>query len=235
MGLLELAIKSIFIDNMIFAFFLGMCSFLAVSKKVGTALGLGAAVVFVLTITTPVNWAIQEYIVKEGALSWISDDFALIDLGFLQFIMFIATIAAMVQLVEMVLEKLSPSLYGTLGIFLPLIAVNCSILGGSLFMVSRDYNFVESVVFGFSSGIGWLLAIVAMAAVREKLRYSNVVAPMRGLGITMITTGLMGMAFMSFMGIKFPEHTEEAPAIEEEVQIQIEDASKEVSLIDVVK
>ncbi len=234
--LLELAIKSIFIDNMIFAFFLGMCSFLAVSKKVGTALGLGAAVVFVLTITTPVNWAIQEYIVKEGALTWIGgDDFAMIDLGFLQFIMFIATIAAMVQLVEMVLEKVSPALYGSLGIFLPLIAVNCSILGGSLFMVSRDYNFVESVVFGFSSGIGWLLAIVAMAAIREKLRYSNVVAPMRGLGITMVTTGLMGIAFMSFMGIKFPEHTEEAPATEEKVQVKIEDASKEVSLVDVVK
>ena len=232
MQLLNLAIKSIFIDNMIFAFFLGMCSFLAVSKKVSTALGLGAAVVFVLTITTPVNWAIQEYIVKEGALTWISSEFAEVDLGFLQFIMFIATIAAMVQLVEMVVEKLSPALYGTLGIFLPLIAVNCSILGGSLFMVSRDYNFAESVVFGFSSGLGWMLAIVAMAAVREKLRYSNVVAPMKGLGITMVTTGLMGMAFMSFMGIKFKEPVEEPAKAE---TAQVEAISNEVALLEEAK
>ena len=167
MDLVNLAIKSIFIDNMIFAFFLGMCSYLAVSKKVKTAMGLGIAVVFVLTITTPMNWALNEYVMKEGALVWaLGSQAETLDLGFLRFISFIATIAAMVQLVEMVVEKVSPALYGTLGIFLPLIAVNCSILGASLFMVTRDYTAAESIVFGFASPIGWLLAIVAFASLR---------------------------------------------------------------------
>ena len=197
----NIAIKAIFIDNMIFAYFLGMCSFLAVSKKVKTAFGLGLAVVFVLTITVPVNWLLQEFVLKEGALSWISADFETIDLTFLQFIMFIAVIASMVQLVEMVIEKFSPSLYGSLGIFLPLIAVNCSILGASLFMVQRDYTIVEATSFGFGSGFGFFLAIVALAAIREKLKYSNVPAGLKGLGITMLLTGLMGLAFKSFIGI----------------------------------
>ncbi len=209
--LLNLAIKSIFIENMIFAFFLGMCSYLAVSKKVSTAIGLGAAVIFVLAITAPMNWALQEYILKEGALTWVpgmEEEFATVDLSFLRFIMFIAIIAGMVQLVEMVVEALSPSLYGALGIFLPLIAVNCSILGVSLFMVQREYSLAESVVFGASSGIGWLLAIVFLAAIREKMKYSDVPKPMRGLGITMVITGLMGMAFMSFSGIKLDKEEE---------------------------
>ena len=201
MELINLGIKSIFIENMIFAYFLGMCSFLAVSKKVPTAVGLGFAVIFVLTITVPINWLLQEYILNEGALTWLSADLATVDLSFLQFIMFIAIIAAMVQLVEMVIEKASPALYGSLGIFLPLIAVNCAILGGSLFMVQREYTIEEAAVFGFSSGIGWLLAIVALAAIRERLRYSNVPDGLKGLGITFLITGLMGMAFMSFMGI----------------------------------
>ena len=220
MELLNLAIKSIFIENMIFAFFLGMCSYLAVSKKVGTAIGLGAAVIFVLTITAPMNWALQEYILKEGALTWISEDFVDVDLSFLRFIMFIAIIAGMVQLVEMVVEAMSPSLYGALGIFLPLIAVNCSILGVSLFMVQREYSLSEAVVFGFSSGIGWLFAIVLLAAIREKMKYSDVPKPMRGLGITMVITGLMGMAFMSFSGIKLDNDV----AVDEvkEVTVQIE-------------
>lgn len=213
MDLLNLAIKAIFIENMIFAFFLGMCSYLAVSKKVKTAIGLGAAVVFVLTITTPMNWLLQEYVLKKDAIM------EGVDLSFLQFLMFIATIAAMVQLVEMVIEKVSPSLYGSLGIFLPLIAVNCSILGSSLFMVSREYTLSEATVFGFSSGIGWLLAIVALAAIREKLKYSQVPAPLRGLGITMFVTGLMGIAFMSFMGIK-PGEKEEASKEEEKTKTE---------------
>ncbi|MTI33398.1 NADH:ubiquinone reductase (Na(+)-transporting) subunit E [Xanthovirga aplysinae] len=202
MDLINLGIKSIFIENMVFAYFLGMCSFLAVSKKVPTATGLGLAVIFVLTITVPANWVLQQFVLKEGALSWLSESFANVDLSFLTFIMFIAVIAAMVQLVEMVVEKFSPALYGSLGIFLPLIAVNCAILGSSLFMEQRDYNFSESVVFGFSSGIGWFLAIVALAAIRERLKYSNVPAGMKGLGITMLITGLMGLAFLSFSGIK---------------------------------
>lgn len=197
----NIIIKSIFIENMIFAYFLGMCSFLAVSKKVTTAIGLGAAVVFVLTITTPVNWLLQEYILKEGALGWIGADFETVDLSFLQFIMFIAVIASMVQLVEMVIEKFSPALYGSLGIFLPLIAVNCSILGANLFMVQREYNLINSVAYGFGSGIGWLLAIVALAAIREKLKYSHVPDGLKGLGLTMLITGLMGLAFKSFIGI----------------------------------
>ncbi len=197
----NIALRGIFIDNMIFAYFLGMCSFLAVSKKVKTAIGLGAAVVFVLTITVPMNWMLQEFVLKEGALSWLGADFASIDLTFLQFIIFIAVIAAMVQLVEMVIEKVSPALYGSLGIFLPLIAVNCAILGSSLFMVQRDYTIIEATAYGFGSGTGFLMAIVALAAIREKLKYSNVPAGLRGLGLTMLITGLMGLAFKSFIGI----------------------------------
>jgi len=201
MELVNLGIKSIFIDNMIFAYFLGMCSYLAVSKKVSTALGLGFAVIFVLTIIVPANWMVQEYILKESALTWISPQFEGMNLEFLQFIMFIAIIAAMVQLVEMIVEKVSPALYGTLGIFLPLIAVNCAILGSALFMVQRDYTLAEATVFGASSGIGWMMAIVALAAIREKLKYSNVPSGLKGLGLTMIITGLMGLAFKSFIGI----------------------------------
>lgn len=201
MELISLGVKSIFIENMIFAYFLGMCSYLAVSKKVTTALGLGLAVIFVNSITVPVNWLIQEYLLKEGALSFLGAQFEGINLEFLQFIMFICTIAAIVQLVEMVIEKVSPSLYASLGIFLPLIAVNCAILGSSLFMIQRDYTLAEATVFGFSGGIGWLLAIIALAAIREKMKYSNVPAPLKGLGITMFITGLMGLAFKSFIGI----------------------------------
>lgn len=199
--LISIFIKSIFIDNMIFAYFLGMCSYLAVSKDVKTAIGLGAAVIFVLGITVPINWLLLNYVLKEGALAGISPAFAKVDLTFLAFIMFIATIASMVQLVEMVIEKVSPALYGSLGIFLPLIAVNCSILGGSLFMQERDYTLAEASVFGLGSGFGWFIAIVAIAAIRMKIRYSDVPKPLRGLGITFIITGLMGIAFMSFLGI----------------------------------
>lgn len=199
-NLISIGVRSIFIDNMIFAYFLGMCSFLAVSKKVKTAFGLGIAVVFVLGITVPINWLIQNYVLNPGALTWLGDDFASIDLGFLQFIIFIAVIAAMVQLTEMAVEKFSPALYGALGIFLPLIAVNCAILGGALFMVSRPYNLTEATVYGVGSGIGWMLAIVALAGVREKMRYSNVPAPLRGLGITFILVGLMSLGFLSFLG-----------------------------------
>lgn len=200
--LVSLFVRSIFVDNMIFAFFLGMCSFLAVSKNVNTAIGLGAAVIFVLGITVPINWFLINGVLKEGALSWISPSFAEVDLTFLAFIMFIATIASMTQLVEMVVEKFSPALYSSLGIFLPLIAVNCSILGGSLFMQERDYTLAEATVFGFGSGFGWMIAIVAISAIRMKIRYSDVPKPLRGLGITFILTGLMGLAFMSFLGIQ---------------------------------
>ena len=201
--LVNLFVKAIFVDNMIFAYFLGMCSYLAVSKKVSTAVGLGIAVIFVLTITVPVNFLLENYILREGALSWLSPAFAEVDLSFLSFILFIAVIASMVQLVEMIVEKVSPTLYGSLGIFLPLIAVNCAILGGSLFMQQKDFvNTFESAVYGFGSGIGWYLAIVAIAAIREKIKYSNIPDPLRGLGITFIITGLMALGFMSFMGIK---------------------------------
>ena len=201
--LANIFIKSIFIDNMVFAYFLGMCSYLAVSKTVKTSIGLGFAVIFVLGITVPLNYLIENYLLKEGALSWLSDEFISIDLSFLSFIMFIAVIASMVQLVEMIIEKFSPALYNSLGIFLPLIAVNCAILGGSLFMQENDYsNITEATVYGLGSGVGWFLAIVALGSIREKIRYSNVPAPLRGLGITYIITGLMGIAFMSFMGIK---------------------------------
>lgn len=203
MELLNLFIKSIFIDNMIFAYFLGMCSYLAVSKNVKTALGLGIAVAFVLVITVPVNYLLEVNILKPGAMKWIDKSFENIDLSFLSFIIFIAVIASIVQLVEMIVEKFSPSLYNSLGIFLPLIAVNCAILGGSLFMQTKDFgSTIEATVFGLGSGIGWLLAIVSIAAIREKIAYSNIPPALRGLGITFIITGLMGIAFMSFMGIK---------------------------------
>ena len=201
--LANIFIKSIFIDNMVFAYFLGMCSYLAISKTVKTSVGMGAAVIFVLGITIPFNYLLENYVLKEGALVWISNEFINVDLSFLSFIMFIAVIASIVQLVEMVIEKFSPALYSSLGIFLPLIAVNCAILGGSLFMQERDYSsIIEATVFGLGSGVGWFLAIVGIAAIREKIRYSDVPPALRGLGITYIITGLMGIAFMSFMGIK---------------------------------
>ncbi|MFC2113976.1 NADH:ubiquinone reductase (Na(+)-transporting) subunit E [Bacteroidota bacterium] len=201
--LVNIFVKSIFIDNMVFAYFLGMCSYLAVSKTVKTSMGLGIAVIFVLGITVPVDYIINKFLLTEGALKWLGASFENIDLSFLSFIVFIAVIASMVQLVEMFIEKFSPALYASLGIFLPLIAVNCAILGGSLFMQEREYaSLGEATVFGLGSGVGWLLAIVAIAAIREKITYSNVPAPLRGLGITFIITGLMGIAFMSFMGIK---------------------------------
>ncbi|MDD2192366.1 MAG: NADH:ubiquinone reductase (Na(+)-transporting) subunit E [Bacteroidales bacterium] len=201
--ILNIFVKSIFVDNMIFAFFLGMCSYLAVSKTVKTSIGLGLAVIFVLLITVPVNYLIDNFLLKEGALAWISPKLAEIDLSYLSFIIFIAVIAAMVQLVEMFVEKTSPVLYAQLGIFLPLIAVNCAILGASLFMQERAYsNIGEVTAFAFGSGIGWFLAIVGIAAIREKLRYSQIPAPLKGLGITFIITGLMAIAFMSFLGIK---------------------------------
>jgi Na+-transporting NADH:ubiquinone oxidoreductase subunit E len=187
-------IKTAFIENMILSYFLGMCSFLAVSKSVKTALGLGIAVIFVLGITMPINWLINEYLLKETG-------FFGLDLTFLRFILFIAVIAALVQLVELVVEKFSPSLYNALGIFLPLITVNCAILGGSLFMISRELTLSKSVAFGLGGGFGWFLAIVALAAIREKIQYSNVPPALRGLGMAFILTGLMGMAFMSLMGI----------------------------------
>jgi len=202
-NLVNIFVKSIFIDNMIFAYFLGMCSYLAVSKTVKTSTGLGIAVIFVLGFTVPIDYLLEKFVLKAGALHWISDSLADVDLSFLSFIMFIAVIASMVQLVEMVIEKFAPALYTSLGIFLPLIAVNCAILGGSLFMQEREYsNIAEATAFGLGSGVGWFLAIVGIAAIREKIKYSNVPAPLRGLGITFIITGLMGIAFMSFMGIK---------------------------------
>ena len=201
-NLVNIFVKSIFIDNMVFAYFLGMCSYLAVSKTVKTSTGLGIAVIFVLGFTVPIDFLLEKFILKDGALTWISPALADVDLSFLSFIMFIAVIASMVQLVEMIIEKFAPTLYTSLGIFLPLIAVNCAILGGSLFMQEREYaNIGEATVFGLGSGVGFFLAIVGIAAIREKIQYSNVPAPLRGLGITFIITGLMGIAFMSFMGI----------------------------------
>ena len=203
MEYLSIFVKGIFIENMIFAYFLGMCSYIAVSKTVKTANGLGLAVIFVLGITVPINYLLENYVLKEGALSWLNPEYANVDLSFLSFIMFIAVIASMVQLVDMIVEKFAPAVDGALGIFLPLIAVNCSILGGALFMQDRQYPSIgEATVFGLGSGVGWWLAIVAIAAIREKIRYSHVPAPLRGLGITFIITGLMGIAFMSFMGIE---------------------------------
>ncbi|MCD8208908.1 MAG: NADH:ubiquinone reductase (Na(+)-transporting) subunit E [Bacteroidales bacterium] len=203
MEYVSLFVKSIFVDNMIFAYFLGMCSYLAVSKNVKTAAGLGVAVIFMLLITLPINYLLNEYALKAGALSWLGDKFAGIDLSFLSFIVFIAVVAAMTQVVEMVVEKFAPSLYASLGIFLPLIAVNCAILGGSLFMQEKDFiNVGEAAVYALGSGVGWALAIITLAAVREKMSYSNVPAPLRGLGITFITVGLMAISFMTFMGIQ---------------------------------
>ena len=197
-------VKAIFIENMIFAYFLGMCSYLAISKTVKSSVGLGLAVIFVLGVSVPVCYLLENHILKAGALTWLSPKLASVDLSFLSFIMFIAVIAAIVQIVEMIVERFVPALYNSLGIFLPLIAVNCSILGGALFMQEREYaNVGLATVFGLGSGVGWFLAITALSAIREKIRYSNVPAPLRGLGITFIITGLMGIAFMSFMGIQF--------------------------------
>ena len=196
-------VKAVFIENMIFAYFLGMCSYLAISKTVKNAVGLGIAVIFVLGVSVPVCYMLENYVLKAGAMTWLSADFADVDLSFLSFIMYIAIIAAITQLVEMIVEKFAPALYGALGIFLPLIAVNCSILGGALFMQEREYPTLgHATIFGLGSGVGWFLAIVAISAIREKIRYSNVPLPLRGLGITFIITGLMGIAFMMFMGIE---------------------------------
>ena len=201
--LLSTCVRSIFVDNMIFAYYLGMCSFLAVSKNVKTALGLGMAVTFILTCTLPINYMLENYVLKEGALQWLGAEFAGVNLSFLAFIIFIAIIASFTQLVEMVVEKFAPALYASLGIFLPLIAVNCAILGGSLFMQQKAFpNVGVATVYGLGSGIGWMLAIVGMAAIREKLAYSDIPKPLKGLGITFIITGLMGMAFMCFSGLK---------------------------------
>ena len=195
-------IRSIFSENMVFAYYLGMCSYLAVSKTVKTALGLGIAVTFILVCTLPINYLLENHLLKEGALSWLGEGFAEVDLSFLSFIIFIAVIASFTQLVEMFVEKLLPSLYASLGIFLPLIAVNCAIMGGSLFMQQKSFIHVgEATVYGLGSGIGWLLAIIGMAAIREKLTYSNIPKPLRGLGIAFIITGLMGLGFMCFSGI----------------------------------
>ena len=222
---LDIFVKAIFSENMIFAYFLGMCSYLAVSKTVKTAVGLGAAVIFVLVVTVPVNYLLENYLLKDGALEWMGPEYAKMDLSFLSFIMFIAVVASIVQLVEMLVEKFAPALYGALGIFLPLIAVNCSILGGALFMQDRQYSTIlDATAFSLGSGIGWFIAIVAIAAIREKIRYSNVPAPLRGLGITFIITGLMGMAFMSFMGIKYgsegAKDDQKSPATGQVINIQ---------------
>lgn len=203
MEFFNIFIKSVFIDNMIFAYFLGMCSYLAVSKTVKTSFGLGVAVTFVLLVTVPINYLVNKYLLSPGALSWINPKFASVDLSFLSFILFIAIIAAIVQILEMVIERFSPSLYSALGIFLPLIAVNCAILGCSLFMQERGFNNVgEAAVYGLGSGLGWLLAIVGIAAIREKIRYSHIPKGLQGIGISFIITGLMGIAFMAFLGIK---------------------------------
>lgn len=234
---LELFFKSIFVDNMVFAYFLGMCSYLAVSKKVSTAVGLGAAVIFVLMITVPLNWLLDQYLLQEGALSWLGEEYASYDLSFLSFIMFIATIATMVQLVEIIVEKFSPSLYNSLGIFLPLIAVNCAILGGSLFMQSREIETLGLAFnYGISSGIGWFLAIIAIAAIREKIRYSAVPPALRGLGITFIITGLMAIGFMSFGGMltggdDAPKAEDKTAVIKNEIEKETEDATETVSLV----
>lgn len=233
---IELFFKSIFIDNLIFATFLGMCSYLAVSKKVATAVGLGAAVIFVMAITVPLNWLLDVYLLKDGALAWLGPEYAQYDLSFLSYILFIATIATMVQLVEIIIEKFSPALYNSLGIFLPLIAVNCAILGGSLFMQSREIPTLGLAFnYGISSGIGWFLAILAIAAIREKIRYSNVPAPLRGLGITFLITGLMAIGFMSFGGMLTggdEETTTEQTVVVEPIQQKVE-VTKEA--IDIAK
>tara|TARA_B100001287_G_C22653344_1_gene516349 strand:+ start:641 stop:1318 length:678 start_codon:yes stop_codon:yes gene_type:complete len=220
--LANIFIKSIFIDNMVFAFFLGMCSYLGVSKTVSTSVGMGFAVIFVVGFTVPINYLLQKFILAEGAMTWINDSYVNVDMSFLSFILFIAVIASMVQLVEMIVEKFSPALYSSLGIFLPLIAVNCAILGASLFMQEREYGTItEATVFGLGSGVGWFLAIVGIAAIREKIRYSNVPPALRGLGITFIITGLMGIAFMSFMGIKLEDSNKENP-VEQVIKLEKE-------------
>ncbi len=202
-NLLSIFVKAIFVENMVFAFFFGMCSYIAVSKSVKTAMGLGVAVIFVMVMTVPINYLLNRYVLAPGALGWLSPEYASVDLSFLSFIVFIAVIASFVQLVEMIVEKFAPALYNQLGIFLPLIAVNCAIMGGSLFMQERDYATLgEATVFALGSGIGWWLAIILMAAIREKIAYSNVPAPLKGAGITFIITGLMGIAFMTFLGIQ---------------------------------
>lgn len=202
-NLLNIFLKSIFIENMVFAFFFGMCSYIAVSKTVKTAMGLGIAVIFVMVVTVPINYLLNEFMLKPGSLSWLGSEYANVDLSFLSFIVFIAVVASIVQLVEMIVEKFAPTLYNQLGIFLPLIAVNCAILGGSLFMQQRAYDSLgEATVFAFGSGVGWWLAIIAIAALREKITYSHIPAPLKGAGITFILTGLMGIAFMTFLGIK---------------------------------
>ena len=201
MELVNIFVRSAFADNMIFTFFFGMCSYLAVSKTVKTAVGLGAAVIFVLGITVPLNFLLETYILKEGALTWLGEEYASYDLSFLSFIMFIAVIASTVQLVEMLVEKFSPSLYGALGIFLPLIAVNCAILGGALFMQQKQFNNVgEATVYGLGSGFGWFIAIVLIAAIREKIKYSHIPGPLKGVGMAFILTGLMGLGFLGFLG-----------------------------------
>ena len=202
-NLFNLFVRNVFIENMVFAYFLGMCSYLAVSKTVKTAVGLGIAVIFVMIVTVPVNWLMENYLLKSGALAWLGPSFADVDLSFLSFLLFIAVIAAMVQLIEMVVEKFAPALYNALGIFLPLIAVNCAILGASLFMQEREYGSIaEASVFALGAGVGWALAITVLAAIREKLKYSNVPEPLRGLGLAFILTGLLAIAFMGFSGIK---------------------------------
>jgi Na+-transporting NADH:ubiquinone oxidoreductase subunit E len=226
---LELFFKSIFIDNMVFATFLGMCSYLAISKKVSTSVGMGAAVIFVLVVTVPINWLLDQYILQPGALGrWLGEEYASYDLSFLSFIMFIATIATMVQLVEIIVEKFAPALYNSLGIFLPLIAVNCAILGGSLFMQSREIPTISlAAVYGLGSGIGWFLAILSIAAIREKIRYSNVPPALRGLGITFIITGLMAIGFMSFGGMLTGGDEEAKEEKKTAVEVKMEDAKKD--------
>jgi Na+-transporting NADH:ubiquinone oxidoreductase subunit E len=203
MDLVNIFIRSAFVDNMIFAFFFGMCSYLAVSKTVKTAFGLGMAVIFVLLVTIPINYLIENYVLKEGALSWVGEEFSSVNLSYLTFIMFIAVIASTVQLVEMIVEKISPALYGALGIFLPLIAVNCAILGGALFMQEKQFNSIsQAPVYALGSGVGWFIAVVLIAAIRERIRYANIPGPLRGVGMAFLITGLMGLAFLGFMGFE---------------------------------
>ena len=203
MDLVNIFIRSAFVDNMIFAFFFGMCSYLAVSKTVKTAFGLGMAVIFVLVVTIPINYLIENYVLKEGALSWLGEEFSSVNLNYLTFIMFIAVIASTVQLVEMIVEKISPALYGALGIFLPLIAVNCAILGGALFMQEKQFATIsQATIYGLGSGVGWFIAVVLIAAIRERIRYANIPGPLRGVGMAFLITGLMGLAFLGFMGFE---------------------------------
>lgn len=203
MDLVNIFIRSAFVDNMIFAFFFGMCSYLAVSKTVKTAFGLGMAVIFVLVVTIPINFLIENYVLKEGALGWLGEEFSSVNLSYLTFIMFIAVIASTVQLVEMIVEKISPALYGALGIFLPLIAVNCAILGGALFMQEKQFaTITQATVYGLGSGVGWFIAVVLIAAIRERIRYANIPGPLRGVGMAFLITGLMGLAFLGFMGFE---------------------------------